>query len=293
MVEVGDFMPILLQLAQSYSNPDSVNYKLAYLREQTSKNLGYSSFEEQVQLATLGKTVIVGGYLNTELIKAKSIVADQLNVDDLAAITAKFSGNVYVGGDLLVGGQGVLSVFQYISTGDALNADGWSNLGSYEIGGTVFFGHCRLTVPVPERFIITKATLTVEAMARYTYDEITQKGYWSQSKNLKLYKASGDRGYHYYPIPSGDGLVGWADISDITNDVWGVSAWSPPLVPASPSPGSIPYIQRRSRSVKDYLTAGQSTTFMVEANVADPGSGVGRMIVVVEGYVRPEGWVDE
>ena len=28
---------------------------------------------------------------------------------------------------------------------------------------------------------------------------------------------------------------------------------------------------------------------MVEANVADPGSGVGRMIVVVEGYVRPEG----
>ena len=55
------------------------------------------------------------------------------------AITAKFSGNVYVGGDLLVGGQGVLSVFQYISTGDALNADGWSNLGSYEIGGTVFF----------------------------------------------------------------------------------------------------------------------------------------------------------
>jgi len=84
-------MPVLLQLAQSYQNPDSVNYKLAYLREQTSKNLGYSSFEEQVQLATLGKTVIVGGYLNTELIKAKSIVADQLNVDDLSAITGKFT----------------------------------------------------------------------------------------------------------------------------------------------------------------------------------------------------------
>ena len=84
-------MPTLLQLSQSYQNPESVNYRLAYLREQTSKNLGYSSFEEQVQLATLGKTVIVGGYLNTELIKAKSIVADQLNVDDLSAITGKFT----------------------------------------------------------------------------------------------------------------------------------------------------------------------------------------------------------
>ena len=283
-------MPILLQLAQSYSNPDSVNYKIAYLRERIGdEDFGKLAFEDQVQLAMLGETIIVGGYLRTELIAAKSIRAEKLDVEDLAAISGKFTGDVYVGGDLLVGGQGVLSVFQYISTGDALNADGWSNLGGYEIGGTVFFGHCRLTVPVPERFIITKATLTVEAMARYTYDEITQKGYWSQSKNLKIYKASGDRGYHYYPIPSGDSLVGWDDISDITNDVWGVSAWSPPLVPANPSPGNIPYIQRRSESVKDYLTAGQSTTFMVEANVADPGSGVGRMIVVVEGYVRPEG----
>ena len=29
VVEVGDFMPVLLQLAQNYTNPDSVNYKLA------------------------------------------------------------------------------------------------------------------------------------------------------------------------------------------------------------------------------------------------------------------------
>ena len=84
-------MPTLLQLAQSYSNPDSVNYKLAYLREQTSKNLGYSSFEEQAQLAMLGKTVIVGGYLNTELIAAKSIHAEHLDVEDLSAITGKFT----------------------------------------------------------------------------------------------------------------------------------------------------------------------------------------------------------
>ena len=87
----------------------------------------------RVQLAMLGDTVIVGGFLRTELIKAKSIVADHLNVDDLAAISGKFSGDVYVGGDLLVGGQGVLSVFKFESTGGSsygpFDLCGWGNIG--------------------------------------------------------------------------------------------------------------------------------------------------------------------
>ena len=206
--KAGDKMPIWLQMARSYNNPDSVNYKIAYLREKIGDaDFGKLAYADQVQLAMLGDTIVVGGYLKTELIKAKSIVADHLNVDDLAAISGNFSGNVLVGGDLLVGGQGVLSVFQYISTGDALNADGWSNFGCYDTGGTEKIGYCRLTVPVPERFIITKATLTVEAMARYVYDVISETGYWYQSKKLKLYRASGDRAVHYYPVPSSDSDV--------------------------------------------------------------------------------------
>ena len=84
-------MPILLQLAQSYSNPDSVNYKLAYLREQMEQgllNLGDLAYEDQVQLAMLGDTIIIGGFLRTELIAAKSILAEHLNVDSLSAISA-------------------------------------------------------------------------------------------------------------------------------------------------------------------------------------------------------------
>lgn len=84
-------MPILLQLAQSYSNPESVNYKLAYLREQMEEKvfgLGDLAYEDQVQLAMLGDTIIVGGYLRTELIAAKSILAEHLNVDSLSAISA-------------------------------------------------------------------------------------------------------------------------------------------------------------------------------------------------------------
>ena len=84
-------MPILLQLAQSYSNPESVNYKLAYLREQMEQqllSLGDLAYADQVQLAMLGETIIVGGYLNTHLIKAKSIKAEHMDVDKLSSIVA-------------------------------------------------------------------------------------------------------------------------------------------------------------------------------------------------------------
>lgn len=85
-------MPLLLQLAQSYQNPDSVNYKIAYLRERIGdKDFGKLAFEDQVQLAMLGETIIVGGFLKTELIAAKSIHAEHLDVEDLSAITGKFT----------------------------------------------------------------------------------------------------------------------------------------------------------------------------------------------------------
>ena len=80
-------MPILLQLAQSYSNPESVNYKLAYLREQVEHqllNLGDLAYEDQVQLAMLGDTIIIGGFLRTELIAANSIVGDKIASNAIA-----------------------------------------------------------------------------------------------------------------------------------------------------------------------------------------------------------------
>ena len=102
-------MPIWLQMARSYNNPESVNYKIAYLREQMEQqllNLGDLAYEDQVQLAMLGDTIIIGGYLNTELIAADSIstrhlaagavTAEKLNVDDLSAITANL-GTVTAG----------------------------------------------------------------------------------------------------------------------------------------------------------------------------------------------------
>ena len=85
-------MPTLLQLAQSYQDSDSTGYKLAYLFERIgNRDFGELAYEDQVQLAMLGETIIVGGFLRTELIAAKSIHAEHLNVDDLSAITGKFT----------------------------------------------------------------------------------------------------------------------------------------------------------------------------------------------------------
>ncbi len=55
------------------------------------EDFGALAFEDQVQLSMLGSTVATGGYLNTDLIKAKSIFAGHLNVEDLSAITGKFT----------------------------------------------------------------------------------------------------------------------------------------------------------------------------------------------------------
>jgi hypothetical protein len=89
-------MTTLLQLAQSYTDPESHGYKLAWQKAYLDdllgdKDFGDLAFQDQVQLAMLGETVIEGGYLRTELIKANSILAKHLNVDNLSAISGKFS----------------------------------------------------------------------------------------------------------------------------------------------------------------------------------------------------------
>ena len=288
-------MPILLQLAQSYSNPDSVNYKLAYLREQMEEKvfgLGELAYEDQVQVAMLGDTIIIGGYLNTELIKAKSIVADQLNVDDLAAITAKFSGNVYVGGDLLVGGQGVLSVFQFVSNG--FN-EGWGDFGISTAGGDIYRGRVSLPVSIPANFTITKATIELQAMPVYLTDAFNSgNNGWKQSRNLKLYYSAGNEGWHERIDPGSIWPPEWRGGTDITSAVLGVASWSPPLQYSGTDKSNTQNkIQYRSGSIINYLTPGETRVFYVETtdSASEANSkvniGQGRLVVTVEGYAKP------
>ena len=289
-------MPILLQLAQSYSNPDSVNYKLAYLREQMEQqllNLGDLAYEDQVQLAMLGETIIVGGYLRTELLAAKSIQAKHLAVEDLAAISAKFTGDVYIGGDVVVGGQGVLSVFQFVSNG--FN-EGWGDFGISSVGGDIYKGRVSLPVSIPANFSITKAIIELQAMPVYLKDDMNPSNNgWRQSRNLKLYYSPGNEGWHNYILPGSVTPPLWRSGIDITSAVLGVSLWSPPLQYSGTDPANASNkIQYRSGSISEYLTPGETTVFYVETTDTASGTtlranlGQGRLVVTVEGYARPE-----
>jgi len=69
--------------------------------------LGGLAYDDLVEKAKLGTTVIVGGYLVTDLIQAGSIVASKLSVSTLSAITANLgtvtAGTITIDTDLTVG----------------------------------------------------------------------------------------------------------------------------------------------------------------------------------------------
>ena len=359
-------MPLWLQMSRNYNNPESVNYKLAYLREQMKQqllNLGDLAYEDQVQLAMLGDTIQIGGYLRTELIAANSIVGDKiaansivgdkiasnaivarhiqanaitsdkiaansivgnkiasnaivarhiqanaitsdkiaarsikaehLTVDDLAAISAKFTGDVYIGGDVVVGGQGVLSVFQFVSNG--FN-EGWGDFGISSVGGDIYKGRVSLPVSIPANFSITKAIIKLQAMPVYLNDVMNPSNNgWRQSRNLKLYYSPGNEGWHNYVLPGSVTPPLWRSGIDITSAVLGVSLWSPPLQYRGTNPANASNkIQYRSGSILNYLAPGQTTVFYVETTdtpsvtTLRANLGQGRLVVTVEGYARPE-----
>ena len=73
--------------------------------------VGIDEFDE----ALAGETIILGGYLNTKLIKAKSIFAEHLDVDSLSAISADL-GSVTSG--LITG-----ATIRTSDTGDRIQLD--------------------------------------------------------------------------------------------------------------------------------------------------------------------------
>lgn len=273
-------MPYLLQLAQSYNDPESVNYRLAYLREQMEQdklNLGDLAYADQVQLAMLGETIQVGGYLRTELLAAKSIKAEHLNVDDLAAISGRFSGNVYVGGDLLVGGQGVLSVLSYVSGGEL---NGYQRVGYWNFG----YGEqamAQVTTFIPSGFTVTRATMFIKSMPMHRVaSEIYPTGYY-HARNLKLYKSNSSQDGEIVSVSEMAGFYlefGRSGRIDITQSVLGVSSFSPT--------GS--GIKVYEGDITNHINATGRTVFLVQstdsATTASPYAGGLQFEVFIEGY---------
>lgn len=184
-------------------------------------------------------------------------------------------------GARIMGTQGILSVLKFVST-DMWN--GWSEIGVVE-GPTMTRGRCSITIPVPSNFEIEKATLTLEAMPVYFNDGSAR---WKQSRNLRLYRANGNNGFFDYPVPGHMEII-WRSGTNITSPVWGISSWSPSITPSSN-----PVIQYRSGEIAQYLSPGEETTFYIETTDSPSHSnfrnnqGLGRIIVTIEGFARPE-----
>ena len=72
-------------------SPKLIGQELVFLQNDFREllgDLGDVAFMDKIEKAMLGETIIIGGYLNTQLIAAKSILAKHLDVDSLSAITA-------------------------------------------------------------------------------------------------------------------------------------------------------------------------------------------------------------
>lgn len=88
----GVYMPQWIEMTRSpeYS-PKLIGQELVFLQNdfrELLSDLGDVAFMDKIEKAMLGETIIIGGYLNTQLIAAKSIFAKHLDVDSLSAITA-------------------------------------------------------------------------------------------------------------------------------------------------------------------------------------------------------------
>lgn len=81
----SDFSSVNGQLVSLQSQVNDVSWNTLNGKDVFAQKLGYSTYAELETAATNGQTVIVGGHVNTSLIQANGIVANQINTTGLIA----------------------------------------------------------------------------------------------------------------------------------------------------------------------------------------------------------------
>ena len=71
--------------AQAAYTDDKVEDQSSLIAESLAESMGYDSFSSMEEAAKEGKTITVGGYINTALIKAKAIYADHIAAEAITA----------------------------------------------------------------------------------------------------------------------------------------------------------------------------------------------------------------
>ncbi len=283
-------MPLWLQMSRNYSNPESVNYRLAYLREQMEQqllNLGDLAYADKVQLAMLGDTIQIGGYIRTELIDTRML---QIGDEDTNVFATKDGitvnkGNIVVKdahNTAIITSNGLKVMYSFSSGGQY---QGWQMVGICGLGFPYIASYeASMPVQIPEKLIIEKATLYAHCAPAYltgysdVYPDVPDGLYYP--RNLALYIRDFDGAVFDYPMGSEFKVWYGSGGTEITNQVWG-GRWSPTGAG----------VKTKIGNVTNYLTPGQQTVFVVQS-VDSPTSsnrmrfGIMKFDLVIEGFLR-------
>lgn len=235
----------------------------------------------------LGDILSLGGNNNANgKIEIKNSNGNTMAILDVNGLTL-------ANGAKLFGGNGVLSNFQYISSGNYKGFDllGYSvNYYGNSSNIEYTYGDVTLDVYIPSDFIITNAYVTLQhtPVAWYGYDQSLDKDYdcWGYARNIKLYKATGNQNYKFdiSYLSSFDLYTKSLSASEIPN-AFGSNGWTP-----STHSGAI-YETKTSIDIKEHLKNGyQKLVIRCSGNLptnftnAAQRTGVGRAILNVIGY---------
>ena len=199
-------------------------------------------------------------------------VLELYDSDDNMILQLNNGGIELLNGAKLIGNGGVLSSFVFE------NSD-WGEMGGWTHTVTQSKRQ-QLTFVVPSNFIITDAVMTAYIMP-VLYEDLDGSN-WTTVKNIKVFIGDGIDGYfNYVEAADTSGFV-WRNERNITNDLWGVSSWSPSLTPS----GS-PEVKSRSGNLLNRISAGNSYTLQLFSDASGlPGvnTGLARIRVQITGY---------
>lgn len=229
--------------------------------------------------------------LSVDRIEAGEISSDFVFAGRLEGATGTFTGDVTVGGKLMVGEHGVVSIFQYTSFG---TVSGWGEMGIAQLGGEISVKKVPVSVFIPENFRVEKAIIRIESMPVFYYDEFFGGTTWKQARNLKLYKTDGLDGHMLWIKDAGVQDPFWVDGLDITQVVLPVTGvWNPYLAYSGDNrdTGILENkIQVIEGDIKEYLENNKLLVFYVETTDLplqvnfDANQSMGRVLITIEGY---------
>ena len=236
----------------------------------------------------LGDILSLGGSENKNgKIEIKNASGNTMAVLDVNGLTLS-------NGAKLFGGNGVLSNFQYISSGNYKGFDllGYSaNFYGSSSNIEYTYGDVVLDVYIPSDFIITSAYVLLQhtPVAWTGYDDVLGKDYntWGYARNIKLYKATGNQNYKFDMtyLSSFDLYTRSLSVSEISG-AFGTNGWTP-----GTHSGAI-YETKQSIDIKSSLKNGYQKLVVrcADGNLptnftnAAQRTGVGRAILNVLGY---------